>query len=266
MSAKKIERIRVENVFKSFDLNFKKNEGALFRLVSLIKRSPKNKIDVLKNISFKADAGEIVGIIGLNGSGKSTLLRVIAGVYTKDLGSIETVGKMVYLSGFGQALRPKLTMKENIFLIGSVMGLSQLDIRNKINDIIDFSGLRDFVGIKVYQFSSGMVARLNFSIGINCLKHHNPDILLLDEIFGSGGDIDFQIKAAKKMEEFITGGATVILVSHGLDLIEKYCHKVILLEKGSIMKMGNPKEIVSEYLSSYPNTRINQKRFNYINK
>ena len=242
-----MERIKVENISKSFDLNFKKNEGILFRLVSLVRGIKSNRIQVLKNASFKADAGEVIGIIGLNGSGKSTLLRIVAGIYTKDSGSVETSGKMIYLSGFGQALRPKLTMKENIFLIGSVMGLSQKDIRGKVDEIIDFAGLRDFLDMKVYKFSSGMVARLNFSIGIHCLKYHNPDILLLDEVFGSGGDIDFQTKAGEKMAEFIKGGATVVLVSHNLELIKKYCQRVIFLNKGEIIETGEPGKTIESY-------------------
>jgi len=243
-----VERIKVENISKSFDLNFKKNEGALFRLVSLVRGTKVNKINVLKDISFKAVAGEVIGVIGLNGSGKSTLLRIVAGVYTKDSGSVETTGKMIYLSGFGPALKPKLTMRENILLIGSVMGLSQKDIRNKVAEIVSFAGLNDFLNMKVYQFSSGMVARLNFSIGIHCLKHHNPDILLLDEVFGSGADKNFEEKAIKKMEELISRGATVILVSHDLDIIGRYCQKVILLEKGRIIKIGKPEEVILKYL------------------
>jgi len=248
MTKQKTERVCVENVSKSFDLNFKKGEGALYRITSLLKGTKKNRAQILKTISFRADAGEVVGIIGPNGSGKSTLLRVIAGVYTKDTGHVKTTGKMIYLSGFGQALRPKLTMRENIYLIGAVMGLSQKDIRNKISDIVDFSGLKDFLDMKVYQFSSGMISRLNFSIGIHCLKHHNFDILLLDEIFGSGGDIDFQTKAALKMGELIKNGSTVILVSHNLDIVRKYCNRVIFLNKGKIVKFGEPQEVINDYI------------------
>jgi len=127
------------------------------------------------------------------------------------------------------------------------MGLSQKDIGSKVDEIIDFAGLRDFMDMKVYKFSSGMVARLNFSIGIHCLKHHNPDILLLDEVFGAGGDIDFQTKAAEKMEEFIKGGATVILVSHGLELVKRYCSRVIFLNKGEVIDTGDPEKIIESY-------------------
>lgn len=249
MKKEKIQRIKVENICKSFDVDFKKDGRTLPRLISFIKKLPKNKFDVLKNVSFTADEGELLGIIGPNGSGKSTLLRIIAGIYTKDSGSVQTVGKMIYLSGFGQALSPKLSMKDNIFLIGAVMGLNPKDIRNKLDDIVELSGLKNFLNMKVYQFSSGMVSRLNFSIGIHCLKHHNPDILLLDEVFGSGGDIDFQTKSAKKMEEFVKGGATIILVSHKLDLIKKYCKRAIFLNKGEVVEIGPPEKIISTYIN-----------------
>jgi ABC-type polysaccharide/polyol phosphate transport system ATPase subunit len=249
--------ISVSNVSKKFDLDYKKNEGALFNLLSFLSKGPEKKeIEALKDVSFEAMAGEVIGIIGRNGSGKSTLLRIIAEVYTPDTGQVKTLGNVAYLTGYGQGLSPKLTMRENIYLIGSLMGLGQKDIKKRFNEIVSFSGLKDFVDTKVYQLSSGMLTRLNFSITIYCLSHNEPDIILLDEVFSAGGDIDFSDKALAKMEELVKGKATVIMAGHDLSLMKKYCNKVIWLEKGKIAKMGEPAEVVESYLDSPRNKKI----------
>jgi ABC-type polysaccharide/polyol phosphate transport system ATPase subunit len=130
------------------------------------------------------------------------------------------------------------------------MGLSQRDIKKIFNEIVNFSELKEFINMPIYKFSSGMKARLNFSISIYCLDYHKPDILLLDEVFGSGGDISFQLKAEKKMSEFIKEGVTVLLVSHDLEIVKNYCNRVIILNKGEIVKIGEPKEIINEYKKS----------------
>lgn len=244
---KKITRIIVRNVSKKFNLDSNRKESILFKLSKISSTPNKNEIQVLKDISFEVKAGEIIGIIGKNGCGKSTLLRIIAEVYFPDSGEVKTDGKVTYLTAMGQGLIPKLTMRENIFLMGSIMGLSQEDIGKRFDEIVEFSGLKEFVDTKVYQFSTGMVTRLGFSVTIHCLKHQNPDIILLDEVFGSGGDINFHEKAIAKMEELIKGGATVILVSHSLDIIEKYCHRVILIDNGGIKKVGGPEEVIKSY-------------------
>jgi len=241
-------RIIVTNVSKEFRITLYHNKSTLSRFIGLFKKMRKKEIKALKNISLKVKPGECIGIIGRNASGKSTLLRVIAGIYCPDRGKVRINGKIVYLTGFGQGLQRGLTMRENIFLSGSLMGLSQKDIKKRFNEIVDFSGLKDYLDSRVYQFSSGMLTRLGFSIGIYCLKHQNPDILLLDEVFDSGGDLEFKEKASKKMEELIKSGASVILVSHNFDFIKKYCQKAILLSKGEIVYSGNPKKAVKNYL------------------
>lgn len=240
-------RINVENVSKVFRIGSKSNP-ALGRIISFLKGDKKKELRVLNNVNLTVSAGEIVGIIGKNGSGKSTLLRTIAGIYIQDSGKIETSGRVFYLSGFDLGLMPRLTMRENIFLVCSVLGLGQADIKKRFESIVDFSGLNDFVDTEVDKFSSGMASRLNFSITVHCIEHHSPDILLLDEVFGAGGDIDFQEKAAKKMEELIKSGAAVILVSHNLEIIKNYCESVVLLQNGRVVKKGNPAEIVEFYI------------------
>ena len=248
----KHKRIIVENISKKFEIGFIKNEGALSKAVSFIlRRNDKKEIQVLDSVSFDVSAGENLGIIGRNGSGKSTLLRIVAGIYESDFGQIKTDGKLVYLNGLGQGLKDRLTMRENIYLVGSIMGLSQKDIRKRFEEIVEFSGLKEFLDTKVYQFSSGMITRLSFSITVYCLKHQNPDILLLDEVFGSGGDIDFQNKAILKMEELVKGGATVLLVSHSLDIVKKYCDRTVFLDHGRIVEVGDSESVINSYLGRF---------------
>jgi ABC-type polysaccharide/polyol phosphate transport system ATPase subunit len=242
-------RVIVDNLSKEFNIGYKQKESALSAVLKIFPRSlPKKILVALKDVSFNANSGEIVGLIGRNGSGKSTLLRIIAGIYQPTIGNAKTIGKTIYLTGLGQGMVPQLTMRENVFLMGSILGLGQKDIKEKFNEIVNVSGLNDFVDVKVSQFSSGMTTRLNFSLMINSLKYHNPDVILLDEVFGAGGDIDFQKKGIEKMEELIKGGASVIMASHDLGIIKKYCHKVILLEKGKAIFYGDPEEVIRKYL------------------
>lgn len=244
-------RISVSNISKKFNIEYKRSEGLLARVLGFLpKSSPKRDLIAIDGVSFQAKAGEIIGVIGKNGSGKSTLLKIVSGVYVPTLGEVKTNGSMVYLTGIGQGMMQKLTMRENIYLMGSVMGLTQKDIKVRFDEIVEFSGLKDFLDSKVYQFSTGMTTRLNFSVMLHSLKHHNPEIILLDEVFGSGGDIDFQKKGIEKMEELIRGGATVLMASHDLEVIKKYCNKVILLNKGKAFFIGKPEEAVDLYLKS----------------
>lgn len=246
----KIERVAIENVGKRFVRKYRKNDRSILsKIISAASRKDNNvEFDALKDVTFKVFSGENLGVIGKNGSGKSTLLRIIAGIYNPDSGFVKTDGKLIYITGFGQGLQQKLTMKENIYLVGSIMGLSKEEIDNKLEEIIEFSGLRDYLYAQVYQFSSGMITKLGFSISIHCLKHHNPDILVVDEVFGGGGDITFEDKATKKMEELIKGGTTVIMASHSLPLVKEYCDKVVLLDEGKMAGYGEPGEIIDIYL------------------
>lgn len=248
MNHQKNIRIELKNVSKTFLADLKKEKSILAHVVDLVTgKSCKKEIPILSNLSLEVRAGEILGIIGRNGSGKSTLLRLIAGIYEQDVGEISTNGKIVYLTGLGQGLSPKLTMRENIYLMGSVMGLSQKDVKRKFKEIVEFSGLKEYADMKVYQFSNGMVARLNFSVMIHCVNHHSPEILLLDEVFSAGGDLDFQKKATKKMEDLIRGDATVLLVSHDLENIKKYCHRTLLLKKDGSYVLDQTDIVLKQY-------------------
>lgn len=237
-----IERIIVENVSKKFKIGFKKSESALSRIISLFSgRESKKTLEALKGVSFKINSGEIVGIIGKNGSGKSTLLRCLARIYDYE-GQIRAKGNIISIINLGAGFHYRLTMKENIYLCCSLFGLSRKRIKEVFSSIIEFSELDNFVNTKLYQFSSGMKNRLAFSIAIHC----SPEILLLDEVFEIG-DESFKIKSAGKIEEMVKKGACVVLVSHDLGLVKKYCNRAILVEEGKIKKEGKAKEIVREY-------------------
>ncbi len=238
-----MKRIITENISKDFRIGFKKRQTTLARVISLFSgKVPKKTLHALKNVSFFAESGEIVGIVGKNGSGKSTLLRILTGIYPIYKGSKTINGKIVPLIGLGVGLNTRLTMTENIFLVGSLFGLSQKDIKQRFNSMVEFSELGDFVNTKLYQFSIGMAQKLAFSIAIHC----NPDILLLDEVFAVG-DVSFRKKSAEKIKELVRDGATAIFVSHELWMVEKYCNRVIWMSKGEIVKQGETREVVGEY-------------------
>lgn len=239
----KRNRIIVDNVNKKFKIGFIKNQSVLSKILSIFSgKENKKTLVALKNISFGIKEGEIVGIVGDNGSGKSTLLRCIARIYSKDSGKIGTKGKVISLINLKLGMQQRIDMKENIFLTGTLFGMTKKEIKKRFISIINFSGLNDFINTKIYQFSEGMKQRLVFSIAIHC----NPKILLLDEIF-EVGDGDFKKRSANKIKELVKQGASVLLVSHDLDLIKKHCNKIIWMEKGKIFKEGKTKEIIKEY-------------------
>ncbi|MCF7865587.1 MAG: ATP-binding cassette domain-containing protein [Candidatus Pacebacteria bacterium] len=272
-----MKKIALASVTKNFSLGSSRGDGFLGRILDVIsgKEKKAQKIGV-DDVSFELDKGEIIGIIGRNGSGKSTLLRTIAGIYSLDGGSIvtykeeyknphegdlddtttapaSTIGadtpEILYINGFSHGIKPRLTMRENIYLVGTIMGLSKKQIEGVFDDVVSFSGLAEFVDTKVYQFSTGMILRLNFSIFIFGISLKNFDILLLDEVFGAGGDIDFKYKAEEKMNSLLKSGVTVILVSHSLSDIKKYCKRVIWLEGGKL-KMDAEADLVINHYST----------------
>ena len=238
-----MERIIVDKVSKKFRIGFRKNLDTLSRLFSFFSgRESQKSFWVLKNLSFNAEEGEVLGLIGKNGSGKSTLLRVIAGIYDTDKGSVYTHGKIISLISLYTGMQHRLTMHDNIFLCGSLFGLTRKEIMKRYDSIVKFAELENFVNTKIYQFSEGMKQRLTYSIAIHC----NPQILLLDEIF-EVGDQRFRQKGANKILELVRQGATVILVTHDMDMVQKYCNRVIWLDKGKIFKEGSVEKITGEY-------------------
>ena len=192
-------------------------------------------------MDFKVNRGEVIGFIGSNGAGKSTLLKVVAGVMKPTKGNIKVYGNICPMIELGAGFDLQLTARENIYLNGAVMGYSKKFIDEKFDEIVEFSELKDFLDVPVQNFSSGMVARLAFSIATIV----DPEILIVDEIL-SVGDIAFQSKSEAKMMSMIGGGTTVLFVSHSIEQIKKMCDRVVWIEHGEVQKIGG-KEVCDEY-------------------
>lgn len=236
--------IKVDNVSMRFNLGIEKNFSLKLFFINLFKKKEKkNKEEfwALKDVSFEVKKGEVIGFIGSNGAGKSTLLKIVAGVMKPTKGKICVEGNICPMIELGAGFDSELTARENIYLNGAVLGYSKEFINSKFEEIVDFSELRDFLDVPVRNFSSGMVARLAFSIATIV----DPEILIVDEILAVG-DIAFQKKSEKKMLNMINGGTTVLFVSHSVDQIKKICNKVVWLEKGEI-KITGGKEICAKY-------------------
>lgn len=217
-------------------------------LAFIIERSHKQQWSngefwALRHVSFTVERGDTVGIIGRNGSGKSTLLRVIAGVYPPDEGTVSVDGEVSTLFSLGTGFNPELSGRDNIYLDGIMIGMTKKQIDGIIDAIIEFAELGDFIDMPVRTYSSGMHSRLGFAIAINSHK----DIVLIDEIM-SAGDAAFRQKAEVEMRRII-GEKTVLLVSHSMDTIEKFANKVIWLNKGVMAAMGEPEEVIEQYLA-----------------
>ena len=240
--------IKLENVSMKFNLGIEKEfylKQAFIDLFNFKKKKKKEEFWALKDISFEVQKGEVVGLIGSNGAGKSTMLKVVSGVMKPTKGKVTVNGIISPMIELGAGFDQELTARENIYLNGAILGYSKKFIEEKFDEIVEFSELKDFLDVPVRNFSSGMTAKLAFSIATIV----NPEILIVDEIL-SVGDIKFQEKSKNKMLEMIKGGTTVLYVSHSLESIKELCDKVIWIEHGKIVKMGKTKEICDEYYKS----------------
>ena len=250
---KKENMIEVNNVSMRFNLGIEKGfsiKQAFVDLFDAEKRKEKKKQEefwALKDVTFEVNKGEVIGFIGSNGAGKSTLLKVVAGVMKPTKGEVKAYGNICPMIELGAGFDPQLTARENIYLNGAVMGYSKELIDSKFDEIVEFSELRNFLDVPVQNFSSGMVARLAFSIATIV----DPEILIVDEIL-SVGDIAFQAKSEQKMLSMINGGTTVLFVSHSITQIQKLCDKIVWIEHGVIQKIGG-KEVCDEYLKFMEN-------------
>ena len=238
--------IKIENVSMKFNLEIEKDFSMKQAFVNLFTKKKKKKKNedfwALKDVSFNIGKGEVVGLIGSNGAGKSTLLKVVSGVMKPTKGKVKVKGVISPMIELGAGFDGNLTARENIYLNGAILGYSKEFLDDKFDEIVEFSELKDFLDVPVKNFSSGMTAKLAFSIATIV----NPEILIVDEIL-SVGDIKFQEKSKKKMMEMIKGGTTVLYVSHSLESIKDLCTKVVWLEHGKVVKMGDTKEICDEY-------------------
>jgi ABC-2 type transport system ATP-binding protein len=236
--------IDVDHVSMKFNLGIDKGFSLKQWFVDLGKHKKKvnNDFWALSDVNFTIKKGEVVGFIGSNGAGKSTLLKVVAGVMKPTKGKVKTYGNICPMIELGAGFDPQLTARENIYLNGAVMGYTKELIESKFDEIIEFSELREFLDVPVQNFSSGMVARLAFSIATIV----DPEILIVDEIL-SVGDMAFQHKSENKMRSMIGGGTTVLFVSHSVEQIEKMCDRVVWIEHGVVQKIGG-KEVCKEYV------------------
>lgn len=237
--------INVKNVSMRFNLGIEKGFSIKQGFVDMFNKEKrhikKEEFWALRDIDFQVKKGEVIGFIGSNGAGKSTLLKIVAGVMKPTKGRVDSYGNICPMIELGAGFDPQLTARENIYLNGAVMGYTKELIDSKFNEIVEFSELKDFLDVPVQNFSSGMVARLAFSIATIV----EPEILIVDEIL-SVGDIAFQAKSERKMLSMINGGTTVLFVSHSIEQIKKMCDRVVWLEHGKMIKIGG-KEICDEY-------------------
>lgn len=240
--------IKVNNVSMRFNLGIEKDNSlkkVFINMFSFKKKVKKHEFWALSDISFEIDAGDVVGIIGSNGAGKSTLLKVVSGVMKPTKGTVEVCGVISPMIELGAGFDGELTARENIFLNGAILGYSKHFLEEKFDEIVDFSELKEFLDVPVKNFSSGMVAKLAFSISTIV----EPEILIVDEIL-SVGDIKFQEKSKNKMMSMIKGGTTVLYVSHSLESIRELCNKVIWIEHGKMVMMGDTEKVCNAYLKS----------------
>ncbi len=242
--------IRAEGIGKKYNkgsslvhTNFKDAIAHFFsKRAGLREEQKKDDFWALKDISFEINEGDRVGIIGKNGAGKSTLLKIISRITEPTCGRLEIMGKVSCMLEVGTGFHPELTGRENIFLNGSILGMKQSEIRSKLNKIIEFSEIGEFINMPVKHYSSGMYVRLAFAVA----AHLDPDILVLDEVLAVG-DAEFQKKCMAKIQEINQQGNTIIYVSHDHDTVRRLTNKALYLDHGSIVFWGDSKLALEEY-------------------
>ncbi len=238
--------VSLDNVSMHFNMSGEKLDSLKEYFIKLLKRQLFfKKYVALENISFKICKGDVFGIVGLNGSGKSTTLKIISGILKPTKGKVSVKGTIAPLIELGAGFDLELTARENIYLNGAVLGHSKKIMREKFDDIVEFSEMQNFLDVPMKNYSSGMVARIAFSVATMV----RPEILIVDEILAVG-DFQFQEKCNKRIEEMMEGGTTIILVSHSIEQIEALCNKVMWLEKGKIRMIGGVDEVCSAYKNS----------------
>lgn len=243
MGNKKIA-LKVENISIRFNLSKEKVDNLKELIIKKLKgqKIHFNEFWALKNINFELQKGDRLGILGLNGAGKSTLLKVIAGVYKPTTGTVKRYGHIAPMIELGAGFDPNYTGRENVFLYGSVLGFSREFLEEKYDEILEFSELGEFIDVPIKNYSSGMRARLGFSIATVV----EPEILILDEVL-SVGDAKFRKKCERKMQKMFDHGVTVLFVSHSLTQVKRLCNKAILLEHGQLIAQGDIDDVSEIY-------------------
>ncbi len=235
--------IIVEDVHKTFNVYLDKANTIKEKILFLFSRNRKEKREVLKGINLKIKKGESVALIGVNGGGKSTLLKLMTKIIYPNKGKITVNGKLTSLLELGAGFHPDFSGRENIYFNASIFGLTKHEIDERLDSIIEFSELKDYIDNPVRTYSSGMFMRLAFSVAINV----NADILLIDEIL-SVGDQHFQDKCFKKMKELSEEGKTMVFVTHSLQSVSKLCNRAVWLHEGKIKMDGDSEKVVKEYV------------------
>ena len=211
-------------------------------LPAFLRRELKDPFYALRDLSFTIGRGDTVGIIGSNGSGKSTILKIIAGVTSPSEGSVLTNGRVAPLIELGAGFHVDLTGRENISLNGCILGMSNRQIRDRVDSIVDFAELREFMDTPVKHYSSGMYLRLAFSVAVHC----DPDILLIDEALAVG-DLSFREKCLQRVRDMQHSDVTIVLVSHSLDMVQEFCSRAILMSSGRKLAEGRAEHVIAEY-------------------
>lgn len=235
--------IDVSGISMMFNLSNEKIDNIKEYVIKFLKRELLfNEFWALKDVSFRIKKGESVGLVGLNGSGKSTMLKVIAGVMKPTKGKVLVNGTIAPLIELGAGFDTDLSARENIYLNGAMLGFSKKQMNEKFNEIMDFAELWEFVDVAIKNFSSGMLARLGFSIA----TASRPDILIVDEILAVG-DYKFQQKCEERINKMIEDGTTIVMVSHSIDQVKRICKKAVWLESGKVRMYGDADYVCQEY-------------------
>lgn len=235
--------IEVKNVWKKYRIG--RPQTLTKALPFFIFRERQRDFWALKGINLQIKRGETLGIIGPNGSGKSTFLKILSGITTSTKGKVSIIGRVASLLELGTGFHPELTGRENIYLYGTILGITKSEIKKNFNDIVYFSGVGKFLETPVKHYSSGMYIRLAFSVVI----HLDWDILIVDEVLGVG-DEQFQKKSSLKMEQIINSDKTLIFVSHNLEMVKRLCTRTVLLIGGRVDKIGRSDLVINHYLKN----------------
>lgn len=235
--------IKVDNVSLKFMISHDRIQSLKEYAVAMMRRKLQyEEFWALKNVSFEVNKGEVIGIIGRNGAGKSTLLKVISGILKPTEGHVTVRGNIVPMLELGSGFDTDLTGRENIFLNGSILGYSEKYLRDKYEEIVEFSELEKFINVPIRNYSSGMLMRLAFSIATVV----NPEILIVDEILAVGDEC-FQEKSKARMMELMGGGTTVLFVSHNIMQVKEMCNRVVWLDEGMIKLIGTAEKVCNDY-------------------
>lgn len=247
--------IAINDVGKNFKVPHEKHDTLKGKALNVFSSKKYSKYTALQNINFEVKKGEFFGIVGKNGCGKSTLLKIIAGIYQPTKGSVEVNGSIAPFIELGVGFNPELTGRENVFLSGTILGMTRKKIELLYDEIVAFAELEEFMDQKLKNYSSGMQVRLSFSIAIRS----NSDILLIDEVLAVG-DSNFQSKCFKVFEKYKKNKKTIILVTHDMSNVTQFCDRAVLIDQGRIKQIGSPKKVASEYMYLNTNQSIPDKK------